>query len=72
MPFFIFSNKRSEAASSPAVTAMQPDAANNRHRSGEKASSKRMLPHHVMVTPRSRSRRAKDFKAAGGAASSTK
>src|SRR4026208_2022473 len=66
MPFFILTSKRSEAASSPAVTAMHPDAASRRHRSGVKASSKRILPHHEMRSSRSSNAIARAFHCARG------
>jgi hypothetical protein len=47
-PFFISASRRSEATSSPPLTATQPDAASSWHSSGVNAFSKRMLPHHVM------------------------
>ena len=53
-------------------TAMHPEAARRRHRSGVKACSKRIFPHHEIVRPRSRRSSASAFSPAGGAASSTK
>ena len=72
IPFFISASSRSDAASNPALTATQPEAASSRQRSGVKASSKRIFPHQVIVVPRSSSASARSFNPCGGAASSTK
>ena len=72
IPFFMASSRRSEAASSPAVTATHPEAASRRQRSRVKAVSNRMFPHHVIATPRSNRHNARPLSPAGGAASSTK
>ena len=65
MPFFISSSRRSEAASSPAVIAMQPEAASRRHRSGVKASSNRILPHQEIIDPPFQQRERQGFQSGG-------
>ena len=47
-PFFISASRRSDATSSPPLTATQPDRASSSASSGVKAFSKRMLPHQVI------------------------
>ena len=65
-------SKRSEATSSPPLTAMQPDAFNSRHRSRVKLFSKRTLDHQLTTSLRRMISSASAFISAGGAASSTK
>ena len=71
-PFCIRSSRRLDATSRPPVTATQPERASSAASSGVKVFSKRMLPHQVITTFRSRRRWASARSAAGGAASSTK
>ena len=48
-PFFMRSSSRSDATSSPPLTATQPDSASSAQSSGVNVFSKRMLPHQVIA-----------------------
>ena len=71
-PFFMSSSSRSDATSSPPLTATQPESASSAQSSGVNVFSKRMLPHHVIASFSAMSRFASARSPAGGAASSTR
>ena len=71
-PFFMSSSNRSDATSSPPLTATQPASASSWQSSGVKVFSKRMLPHQVMLSFSAIRRFASARMPAGGAASSTR
>ncbi|EWS63834.1 hypothetical protein Y695_02931 [Hydrogenophaga sp. T4] len=71
-PFFIRFSSLSLATSRPPLMAMQPLCASSSASSGVKVFSKRMLPHHEMLSWRRISSSASALSALGGAASSTK
>ena len=63
-PFFMSSSSRSDATSSPPLTATQPGLASSAQSSGVNVFSKRMLPHQVMLN-RSSSRALRERAHAG-------